>query len=491
MLRIALIVAAAAWLLALPAGASARPCPAVDRCLPLVAEAVEAAADAGEPTTGVQSERRRCRPPMKLGWQDDDRLLYRQALGTPEGRAIPNPFDGGVNQALAERQIDVIYDRFAQAGGCFVRFIVYWGSAENSDGTWYFGLPGNRLDIAVNKALARGFRVLLTLTGSDGDCIDSGSGVGLFNSGARACRDDNRLDGDHVPCGAPGARPAWALQRGTQTQPTGIAPDPGCFGRFVGATVRHFRGRVGVFSLWNEPNHPAFLAGTSPEVYGALYRSGYRAAKRANASARVLIGELSPGRRDGLSAPRFLERAAGSGVKADGVAWHPYQHGTAPSRPRGPGYTGIGDTPATRAAIRRLWRRRLLTRPDGGRPPLLFTEFGYLIRGNPGRPANQVIDDRTRAPWLFQALDTAARQDARLTVLYTGTEYEPRAYPPLRRDDYGLFGKTGEVRGRREYGKGDRTRRAYCDGVLAWSRRGGYAIALDDPLTPAGEAAPC
>jgi hypothetical protein len=133
----------------------------------------------------------------------------------------------------------------------------------------------------------------------------------------------------------------------------------------------------------------------------------------------------------------------------------------------------------------------VLTRPDGGRPPLLFTEFGYLIRGGPDRPSSHVVDDRVRAPWLIRALDTAERQDARMMVLYTGTEYEPRAYPPLRRDDYGLFGKAGEVRGRRSYGKGDRTRRAYCDGVLAWSRRSGYAIALDDPLTPAREAAPC
>ncbi len=49
------------------------------------------------------------------------------------------------------------------------------------------------------------------------------------------------------------------------------------------AVARHFGSEVSVYSIWNEPNHPAFLMpqwnsnGTpaSPRIYRGLYQAGY------------------------------------------------------------------------------------------------------------------------------------------------------------------------------------------------------------------------
>jgi hypothetical protein len=60
---------------------------------------------------------------------------------------------------------------------------------------------------------------------------------------------------------------------------------------------------VSLFSIWNEPNHPAFLQpqwnrnGTpaSPRIYRALYQAGFAGLKAAGiASPKVLLGETAP-----------------------------------------------------------------------------------------------------------------------------------------------------------------------------------------------------
>jgi hypothetical protein len=64
-----------------------------------------------------------------------------------------------------------------------------------------------------------------------------------------------------------------------------------------------FGSTVSLFSIWNEPNHPAFLLpqwntnGTpaSPRIYRALYQAGYEGLKAAGiAKPQVLLGETAP-----------------------------------------------------------------------------------------------------------------------------------------------------------------------------------------------------
>ena len=73
------------------------------------------------------------------------------------------------------------------------------------------------------------------------------------------------------------------------------------------AVGRHFGAQVSVYSIWNEPNHPAFLLpqwnsnGTpaSPRIYRALYQCGYAGLQAAGLAAPA--GALRRDGADGLS----------------------------------------------------------------------------------------------------------------------------------------------------------------------------------------------
>ncbi len=69
------------------------------------------------------------------------------------------------------------------------------------------------------------------------------------------------------------------------------------------AVAKNFGSEVSVYSIWNEPNHPAFLLpqwntnGTpaSPRIYRALYQYGYEGLQAAGlAHPKVLFGETAP-----------------------------------------------------------------------------------------------------------------------------------------------------------------------------------------------------
>ncbi|HXP28215.1 MAG TPA: hypothetical protein VN804_00535 [Solirubrobacteraceae bacterium] len=101
--------------------------------------------------------------------------------------------------------------------------------------------------------------------------------------------------------------PRWATSN--KKAPYVTKPDPKDFEEFMTAVGRHYGAAgtygatVSLFSIWNEPNHPAFLQpqwntnGTpaSPRVYRALYQAGYAGLKAGGiASPKVLIGETAP-----------------------------------------------------------------------------------------------------------------------------------------------------------------------------------------------------
>ena len=85
----------------------------------------------------------------------------------------------------------------------------------------------------------------------------------------------------------------------------GFKPDRTLFADFVRAAVDHFRGRVTRFSLWNEPNWYTWISPhkQSPRLYRRLYQAGYKAAKKANPNAEVVMGEFAPHFQPGISNP--------------------------------------------------------------------------------------------------------------------------------------------------------------------------------------------
>ena len=69
---------------------------------------------------------------------------------------------------------------------------------------------------------------------------------------------DAGLDRDVAAARPPlgGRAPGWATGDGL---PGVRDPDARAFGRFTSEAARHFKGRVGRFAIWNEPNWPSWL----------------------------------------------------------------------------------------------------------------------------------------------------------------------------------------------------------------------------------------
>jgi hypothetical protein len=192
--------------------------------------------------------------------------------------------------------------------------------------------------------------------------------------------------------------PAWAT---SNRRVGGTGVDPVKFGRFAGTVARRYRGQVARYSIWNEPNLRSWLHGrnrreTPAARYRKLYLRGYTAIKGADRHAAVLIGELAPyGKRKADHPVAFLRRvtctsaayrrARGcAGLKADGVAVHPYEfaHRSATWRHRNPDVVSIGSLRRFNHALGKLRRAGALRTPKGRTPGIYLTEFGHFAPGS-------------------------------------------------------------------------------------------------------------
>lgn len=160
--------------------------------------------------------------------------------------------------------------------------------------------------------------------------------------------------------------------------------------------------RVSLFSVWNEPNHPAFLLpqrarGTdgSPAVYRAMVRAAHAAVRAAQPGARVLIGGLASKGTNGRGVPplRFVRELACvdrrlrplrtpecrdyEPLPGDGFTAHPYSLSTPPdARPsrRQADDLPLGALPRLSALLRRLVAAGRISR---GLREVWITEYGY------------------------------------------------------------------------------------------------------------------
>src|SRR3954452_3318899 len=171
--------------------------------------------------------------------------------------------------------------------------------------------------------------------------------------------------------------PRWAVRRRSANGRNRFRPDPGLFADFAEAVARRYSGgfrdpadrghtlpAVRMFTPWNEPNHPSFLAPQwartatggwrpeSPHVYRAMYESAYAAIKSVDPRDMVFLGGTSstgsrtPGKQ-GIPPLQFVRALACvdsalqsldvpecrdyKPLQADGFAHHPYSRKTAPA----------------------------------------------------------------------------------------------------------------------------------------------------------------
>lgn len=175
--------------------------------------------------------------------------------------------------------------------------------------------------------------------------------------------------------------------------------DPKKYAQFVKLVAGHFKGRVGTYSLENEPD-----LRMSADKYRQLYVQGQKALNQADHGARILFGEFSPHDPVGY-AKKVLAKG---GLQASGVAWHPYQR----TDPLAPSARDLGD--GTKGGIGRLGKlmaqfgRLDLKTKLGHAPGTYLTEFGYGDRGFPAGTTEHAAEWWPRA--VQKARDAGVKQ---------------------------------------------------------------------------------
>jgi len=213
------------------------------------------------------------------------------------------------------------------------------------------------------------------------------------------------------------------------------------FEHYVRAVIRHFRGNVDRYAIWNEPNYRSWnspLEGNA-ERYRKMYLAAYRIIRAHDKKAKVLIGETSPYGKKGVSTSpvKFLRALAKDGkLKADGYAHHPYDyvHGPRWPSPRDDNASITGLDNLTDALDKLAKQKKLTTRR--GRPlDLYLTEFGYMRTGRYKKP------EQKRANFLPQAFEIALKNPRVKQLLQYGL-----APPPKFADgwDMSIVTKRGE-----------------------------------------------
>lgn len=262
---------------------------------------------------------------------------------------------------------DAALNDIASLGVHSLRVVVYWhdvAPAKNSrvkpkfDPADPAGYDWSRYDPVLDAAKARGWSVLMTLSGPV---------------------------------------PRWATNGARDTV---TRPSPNEFRMFVTAAARHFADRVGTWSIWNEPNHPQFLGPqysvhhrpASPKIYRALYFAALRGFATAGVKPQVLVGETAPRGTGKVVAPLTFLRGvlcldshyhrAGSckALPAAGYAHHAYTTRKGPFfKPPGPNDVTIGVLSRLTRALDRAGRAGRIRK----RIPIWLTEFGIQSKPDP------------------------------------------------------------------------------------------------------------
>ena len=282
------------------------------------------------------------------------------------------------DDALRQQTLDEIQGM----GVKWLRVVILWRSVAPSSGSktppagfdeaGQDGYIWDRYDRAINEARARGMNLLVTISGP-------------------------------IPKWASGDHKSYTYK-----------PSAARFQKFVTAVGNRYRDQVGMWSIWNEPNHPEFLApqyagrkghryAYSPKLYRSLFLAGDRGLRASgNGSDKLLIGETEPrGTTKAVPPLRFLRGlfAARGKLPADGYAHHAYTTAAGPTfRPSNPDDVTIGVLSRLTRALDHYGRLGRIRR----HMPVYLTEFGIQSEPDPfiGVSYQRQAEYRSIAEWM-------------------------------------------------------------------------------------------
>jgi len=207
--------------------------------------------------------------------------------------------------------------------------------------------------------------------------------------------------------------PRWAGKT-PATPPTAAS-----FSRFAQAFARRYRASIRHIELWNEPDLARYWNGTQAQYVRRVLVPGYRAIKRGNPRARVILG--GPSFADEAWLHRIYD--LGGGRSFDVAAFHDYS-----------GDLSILEHARVVKAVLRAY--------GDARKPVWLGEFGFEEPGT---------DDLRHAALLEQVLTRPA--PIAMAQWYTLRDDYPATCCPVQTVEESTFGLlTGDLRPKRSYG---------------------------------------
>ena len=222
------------------------------------------------------------------------------------------------------------------------------------------------------------------------------------------------------------------------------------FANFVYETVRHFKGKIEAWEIWNEPDIGFWKPEPNARDYALLLKACYEAIKRADPQARVVGGSLAEPN------PKFLSEMCkhGAAQYMDVLSFHPYRY---------------ANNPEIKFADRIERLRDVLRRHGKGDTPIWITEIGWGSGGKGRSEADQAnyfirsyltsiaagvevymwfnfIDDPRYNSPVFQQGDQVVEKPVMRAIractdLLAGAEYV--GMMPWQDPDYGLIFRRG------------------------------------------------
>ncbi|MCV7280488.1 tandem-95 repeat protein [Mycolicibacterium flavescens] len=180
-------------------------------------------------------------------------------------------------------------DLMKESGVDTIRILIPWALVEPEDDVWTW----DRTDRLVNGARDRDIKVLAVL--------------------------------NHPP--------EWAVTPGTDPL-VGSPADPAQYAEYVGMVATRYKGQVGAYEIWNEPNGQMFWQ-PKPNAadYTELLQAAYPVIKEIDPDAVVIAGSIGAILDDGdwtTDSVRFLKEMyeAGAAGYFDALSYHPYHYTT-------------------------------------------------------------------------------------------------------------------------------------------------------------------
>jgi hypothetical protein len=307
-------------------------------------------------------------------------------------------------------------DEIDALGARSLRVIIYWNDVApdpnaakrpSFDATDPAAYPGfGKYDRLLEAAHDRGMKVVLTLSGP-------------VPKWATASRKDN-------------------LTR----------PRPVEFQRFATAVGKRYKSLASWWGIWNEPNHPDFLAPQfsakghrplSPGIYRQLFLAGWRGLRSSVGDPYMLMGETAPRGTGKVVAPltflrdtlclnsHYVKRRTCSNLPADGYAHHAYSTRQGPFfKPPGPNDVTIGVLSRLTRALDRAGAAGAIKRGMG----IYLTEFG--VQSYPDKLLGVPLDQQAEYRSISEQM---AFRDKRVKLFsqYLMRDSQPLAGPPAQR----------------------------------------------------------